>query len=254
MRAHDVFRESASRRSLLVAWFGRMRFAPMTLHCGALVALALLAGCAKETLFQSNFDATPDNDPPATTQQVGTGAIDGGAGQVIVVPLPSLPGKWVQISRPNADTGVAGFQGNFVASRGDGEYTFTTTVFMPTGSGVATIQCERFGQAANDVSSFLHVDLMPENNVRIDDDENTRFGTFPRDQPFIVQLTLNINASSPSAQVVLSGADASGNAVRNISPAFIPIARQFGAIRVWMGFPHTGSFNATNIVVSREKS
>ncbi len=153
---------------------------------------------------------------------------------------------------PSADTGVAGFQGNFVASRGDGEYTFTTTVFMPTGSGVATIQCERFGQAANDVSSFFHVDLMPENNVRLDDDENTRFGTFPRDQPFIVQLTLNINVGSPSAQVVLSGAGASGNAIRNISPAFIPIARQFGAIRAWMGFPHTGSFNATNIVVSYE--
>jgi len=215
-------------------------------------ALLVGAGCAAETLFQSDFDPTPDNQPPSPAQQVGTAGIDGPAGSVVVVPPPVTPsGKWVRISRPAAASPVAGFQGNLIASRGDGRYTFSTTVFMPAGSGVATIQFERFGQPTSIPSGFLHLDLMPDNRVRIDDDDGTRFGSFPRDRPFIVQVTLHINASSPTAHIALGGAGASGTADRAILPPFRPLARQFGAVRLWMGLPHTGSFDATAIVVKR---
>jgi hypothetical protein len=221
-------------------------------RCVSLSALLFLPGCARATLFQSDFDPTPVNQPPAQAQKVGTARIHGPAGNVIVIAPPVTPsGKWVQISR-TTDSDIAGFQGNFSASRGDGQYTFTTTVFMPTGSGVATIQFEQFGQPVSSVASFLHIDLMPDNKVRIDDLDGSKFGTFPRDQPFIVQVTLDINASAPKAHVVLSGAGASGTADRDIPPPFHGMARQFGAVRLWMGFPHTGRFDATNIVVTRK--
>lgn len=42
---------------------------------------------------------------------------------------------------------------------------------MQAGSGIATIQFEPFGQPVSDVGSFLHIDLMPDNKVRIDDDD-----------------------------------------------------------------------------------
>ncbi|MEA2801598.1 MAG: hypothetical protein QOE49_1693, partial [Rhodospirillaceae bacterium] len=32
---------------------------------------------------------------------------------------------------------------------------------------------------------------------------------------------------------------------------FQHLSRQFGAIRVWQGFPNVGAFDATNIVVTR---
>jgi hypothetical protein len=64
-------------------------------------------------------------------------------------------------------------------------------------------------------------------------------------------VTLNISASAATARIVLSGAGASGQADYNIIPALRPMARQFGAIRIWMGFPWTGAFDATNIVVTR---
>ncbi|HVF60331.1 MAG TPA: hypothetical protein VNJ70_11020 [Thermoanaerobaculia bacterium] len=218
-------------------------------RCASLVALLLLTASCGETLFRSDFDQAPAGQPPTAAQGVGTAAIQG---SVLVVAPPVTPsGRWVEISRPNPDTNVAAFQGNFSASRGDGEYTFTTTVFMPTGSGVATIQFERFGQPIGDFAGFLHLDLLPDNTVRIDDLEATKFGEFPRDQPFIVQVTLDINESS-SAHIVLSGAGAAGTADHAILPPFRPIARRFGAVRLWMGFPHTGRFDATNIVVKRE--
>lgn len=221
-------------------------------RCVSLTVVLILSGCAGEVLFRSNFDPTPANQPPAQQQAVGTARIHGDPGSVIVVAPPVTPsGKWVQVGRPQASSDVAGFQGNFSASRGDGEYTFTTTVFMPSGSGVATIQFEPFGQPVTNLNGFLHLDLTEDNKVRIDDQDASKFGTFPRGQPFIVQVTLDIAPSGASAHIVLSGAGASGTADRAIPGALLNLARQFGAVRLWMGFPHTGTFDATNIVVRR---
>jgi len=131
--------------------------------------------------------------------------------------------------------------------RGEGKYNFLAILLMPSGSGVATIQFEAFSRPI----SFLHIDFMPDNHVRIDDVESTRFGTFPRGESFIVQVTLNLN-ESPNANIALLGRGASGTADRNIIPALHSFAREFGAVRLLMGFPHTGWFNATDIVVTRD--
>jgi hypothetical protein len=215
---------------------------------GAALTVLLLAGCAREKLFQSNFDSTPNGHPPATAD-IGTVKTDGA---VTVEAPPVLPsGKWVQMTRPVADTAPASFQGNLKEVRGDGQYTFSATVFMPASTaGVATIQFERQNQPLSSIANFLHLDLMPNNTVRIDDLSGTEFGTFPRDKPFIVQVTLDIGAS-PTAHIVLSGDGASGTADHAILPPNIPLSRQFGAVRLAMAFPHLGTLMATNIVVSR---
>ena len=210
-----------------------------------------LTGCASETLFRSDFNPTPIGQPPAATQSVGTVAVDGPAGSVVVVNAPVAPSvKWVEISRPNGPA-VAGMQGKFSQFRGDGQYTFSATLFMPTGSKVATIQFEAFNNPPSNLQAFLHLDLTENNQVRLDDNEATAFGTFPRDAPFIVQVTLNINATSSTAHVVLAGANASGIKDHTVLPPFQNLSRQFGAIRVWQGFPHTGRFDVTNIAVTR---
>jgi len=215
----------------------------------ACASLLLLPACETETLFRSDFNTTPVNQPPATAQPVGTAHVDGPAGSVKVIAAPVPPAnQWVQVSRPNGPA-VAGMQGKFSQFRGDGNYTFSATMFMPSQSGVATVQFEPFQNQASDLVGFLHLDFMPENNVRIDDDESTRFGTFARDQPFIVQVTLDINATSSTAHVVLAGASANGVKDHTIKPQFQNLSRQFGAIRIWQGFPHTGPFDATNISV-----
>ena len=217
------------------------------------MALAALSGCASETLFQSNFDATAVGQPPATAQQVGTATISGPANSVIVVAPPVQPsGRWLQISRPTGPD-VSSFQGKLIRMPGQGTYTFTATMFMPQNSQTATVQFEPFSNSPSDLSGFLHLDFTPENNVRIDDIDSTRFGEFPRDQPFIVQVTLTIGLPS-TAHIVLSGAGASGDKTYQVLTPFNGSAQQFGALRVWQGFPHTGAFDVTNIVVSKKKS
>ena len=142
-------------------------------------------------------------------------------------------------------------QGKFSQFRGDGQYTFSATMFMPTGSKVATIQFETFTNPPSNLQAFLHLDFTENNQVRIDDNEATVFGAFPRDAPFIVQVTLNINATLSTAHVVLAGANASGVKNYTVLSPFQNLSRQFGAIRVWQGFPHTGRFDVTNISVTR---
>ena len=216
-------------------------------RCSTILAVLLLAGCAKETLFQSNFDSAQPGQTP-TTADVGTVATEGA---VTVIAPPVLPsGRWVQMSRPAADTLLASFQGNLTEVRGDGRYTFSATIFMPSSTtGVATIQFERKNQPLPSIANFLHLDLLPNNKVRIDDLAATEFGKFPRDKPFIVQVTLDIGAT-PTANIVLSGAGAEGTADHAILPPNIGMSHQFGAVRLAMQFPHLGSLQATNIAVT----
>ncbi len=223
---------------------------------GAVAASMLLAGCTSQTFFQSNFDATAVGQPPAHVQQVGTINIDEppGASDVVVIASPvGSGGKWVQIGRPiGSGPGFPeiGLQGNFAQAATPGTYTFSTALYIPSGTGIATVQFETYGQPIGMLTSFLHLDFTQQSNVRLDDIENTRFGTFPHDQTFIVQVTLNTSASSPTAHIVLGGAGATGQTDYTIQPAFLNLVPQFGAIRLWMGAQWTGSFDATDIVVT----
>jgi hypothetical protein len=226
-----------------------MRFFGAALVAGAM----LLAGCSDDTLFRSNFDETAIDQPPAAMQGVGTAAVSGPTGSVLVVAAPGgLNGKWLRLRRPNADSGFPEFQGILSQVRGEGRYTFSAIMFMPAGAEklTATIQFEQL-TPSND--RFLHLDLLPDNQVRIDDNETTKFGTFPRDQPFIVQVTLDAT-STPNAHFVLSGAGASGIADYTIQPSLQQFARQFGAIRLLIGFPHIGEYYATTVVITRRNN
>jgi hypothetical protein len=233
---------------------GKMR---RILFLGFLIALTAAGSCNSETLFKSNFDATAINQPPATQQAVGTVTIDGGV-RVAAVPDTSST-KWVRFSHVSGSD-VARLHCNLSKAPGDGTYVFSTLLLFPTGSfGQVTIQFEPFGGGEH----FLHLDFSPGCThkddddpgrcVRIDDDESTRFGFYPQDQVFIMQVTLNIN-ESPSAHIVLSGAGASGEATRNVSPELRPIARQFGAVRISSGLEaDVSTFFATNIVIMRKQ-
>jgi hypothetical protein len=220
-----------------------------TIRFSALSAVLAASACGGTHLFKSHFDATPTGEAPAIEQAEGFAAVHGREGSVVVVDSPvHASGKWVRISREDAASPAAGLQGKFEEAAGRGEYSFTATMFMPRGSGTATLQFEQFAQPVGDLSSFLRIDLLPDDTLRFDGDETTTFGSFPRDKPFFVHVALVIAASGSTAHVAVSGDDASGSADRTIVRF---MAMQFGAVRLWMGHPHTGSFEATSIDVKR---
>ncbi|HEY3135302.1 MAG TPA: hypothetical protein VGL29_04565 [Blastocatellia bacterium] len=221
---------------------------------GSLLILLLTTGCnPSQTLFQSNFDATAIDQPPAHQQAVGTVTIDGG---VRVAAIPDTNSKGVRFSRISGSNDAV-LHCNLSQAPGDSTYVFSTLLFFPSGSGgLVTIQFEKAGGGER----FLHLDIFPgckaddpRGCFRIDDDNSRLFGKYQLDQVFILQVTLNINASSPSAHVVISGAGASGEADRTVSPELLTIARQFGAVRISSGLEaDVSTFFATNIVVTRK--
>jgi hypothetical protein len=230
--------------------------AKIILLLGFLVALTMAGNCNTTKLFQSNFDATAVGQPPSPTQAVGTASVEG---NVLVAAAPSNAqpsGKWVQIKVANQSGQVASFKGKLSQQPGNGTYVFSTALFIPPpgpqGDNVATISFEALASQGGLPAEFLHFDFLANNQIRIDDVESTAFGQFPRNQVFLVQVTLDISATAAKAHIILSGAGASGEADRNVSSTFLQQAQQFGAVSIRMGFPHTGTFFATNVLVQRK--
>jgi hypothetical protein len=217
--------------------------------------LLMLTGCAAETLFQSSFNTNAVGSPPAANQAVGTVQVVSGApGSVVIVgPVPNSSENWVKISRATSENNqspISVMQGNLSQVRGDGSYGFLAALYIPSGSGLASIEFDTSPTGGPPSTSFLHLDFIENNTVRINDDPAVTFGTFPRDQVFVLSVGMDISASSAVAHMALLGTGASGSMDYNIPLA--NFARQYGAIRLWMGWPWTGSFNATDILVTRK--
>jgi hypothetical protein len=225
-------------------------------------ACALLGGCGAQTVFKSDFGHLASPPTPLGSQPVGNLMVDPLSDQysiadpnggMVITRSGFPPGASPTVDRAavQCNFGRDPYSSSTAPFHGDGTYVFTTFLYMPRGAGAATIQFEPFGQPVKDYGKgFLHVDLLPDNMMRLDDNDGTKFGGFPRDQWFFLQVTLKITAT-PSAHFSLSGAGASGEKDYNVLPPFVPLARQFGAVRFWIGTPWNGYYKANTIVVTR---
>jgi hypothetical protein len=217
------------------------------------LALPLLAGCQSVTVFQSNFSSTVVGQPPTAVQATGTATVFGARGSVLIVGGPTQGNDhWLQISRAslaNNSAPISGMLGT-LASQPGGQYNFICAMYIPSGSGLATLSFEPVPQPQpGGMVDFLHLDFMQNNTVRLNDNNTTEFGSFPRDKPFDVSVSLNTAASPPTAHIGIAGSGASGATDYTIT-APVGFVRQFGAVRVWMGYPWTGSFDSADLLVT----
>lgn len=231
---------------------------PSALLVGTLLGLLLLStACNSTTVLQANFSSDAAGSPPASAQATGTVLLDPGAGSITVVdaPAPGLAAnKWARISHPTAPSPQTGLRGTFSRFDGAGDYGLLASMYIPSGTQVVTVQFETFTpQSSGNFPSFLHLDFMPEGDVRIDD-SSVRFGHFPRDQSFVLSVNLVITATSATAHITLLGTGASGSIDVPVNPSFLVLARQYGGVRFWMGFQWTGTFFVDDIIVTRKNS
>ena len=215
--------------------------------------LLLLTGCGTVTLFQSSFNSNAVGAPPSPNQATGTIDVSGVPASVVIVSAPpNATGNWARIQRIGQQAPISVMQCNVSQFKGDGSYSLLAVLFIPSGSGLATVEFDTSTQSSPPSTGFLHLDFMQNNTVRINDDNGQVFGTFPRDQFFTLAVNLEITSSSATAHMNLFGAGASGTKdLNNLTPLFL--ARQFGAVKFWMGFPWNGSFEVTDILLTRKK-
>lgn len=216
------------------------------------IGIFLLSGCKATTVLLANFNNDAIGSSPSTNQSTGTVMLNQGQGSITVVGSPnSQPplNKWAMISHPAAPSEQTEFTSIFSRFFGTGKYGLLCSMHIPSGAGVVTVQFETFNQNAD----FMHLDFMPEGNVRIDD-SNVRFGHFPRDTNFVLSVALDITSSTATAEISLLGSGASGNITTNVQPIFLPVARQFGSVKFWVGFQHQANFFVDDIVVTRKNN
>jgi len=227
-----------------------MSISPQRILCAGLVGFwaFVLTGCAgTTTILTAKFTSDTVGAPPSPTQTVGTVAVQAGAGSVLVAtPPPGASGNWVEISHPTRTTPETGLQGKFKDLNGNGTYGLLVALFIPTGCEVVTLQFE--SRLGSSYPSFLHLDFMPNNTVRIDD-SSTTFGTFPRDKYFTVSVSLEVGSPMTKAHMQLFGAGASGNLDYDVLPIFGSLPQQFAAVRFWMGYQWVGAFKVDDITV-----
>jgi hypothetical protein len=182
--------------------------------------------------------------------------VSGAPGSVVIVgPVPNSSEQWVQISRAsvaNNQAPISTMQGNFAKTYADGSYGFLCALFIPSGSGLASVEFDTSPSGSPPSTSFLHLDFLQNGTVRFDDDPGVTFGGFPHNQFFTLSVGMDVTSTTAVAHVTLFGTGTSGGTFDYTikQPNF---ARQYGAIKLWMGYPWTGSFDATDLLVTRKK-
>jgi len=228
------------------------RIAGLLQKCKSILVISsvclLFASCSEEKLFVSDFDNNTLNQPPATNQKVGTLTNEG---NVLIANSPvAVAGKWANTSRPGANDPVSGYTCHNSKFIGDGEYRFSATLFIPANTGLVTID---FEPDVPPGGSFLHIDFMQNNTVRLQDNDIIPGMRFPKDSLFIAQVTLKISSTGATAHIALGGAGTTGTFDFTLPGNLLSQARRFSQTKLFIGFPWTGNFLATNIVTAHVK-
>lgn len=218
---------------------------------GPLLSTLLLGGCTSTPLLEVRFDDDTPGMPPSTTQQLGTLQLENGAGSIVVVETPrrdvTPPDKrWARLSHPTPGTPQTSLRASLPAPAGLGDITVSTLLYVPSDGSVPTIQLEPFAVPGSSDASILHVDLLTDGTLRIDDRPET-FGRFPHDRVFMLSIHLDVTETGATARVAPVGAGTRGSSVVEI--ATHGLAQQLGAVRVWMGDPLGGQLYVDDLVV-----
>jgi hypothetical protein len=221
-------------------------------------ALPALGACASTTLFQSSFNSQPTFAPPTAAQLVGTmQLISGDSGRIQVEPGggtgPSENllriSRLVLVPNTNTSTPASVVQGTLAQTFPDGNYGFLGVFDIGQGSGLASLEFDANPQGPV-AESFLHLDFMQDGSVRFDDDPSATCCHYSASTPFTLSVSIQVTASSAVAHVTLFGQGVS-QGTYDYTIKHPNLATRFSAFRLWMGFPWTGAFEVTDLVVTR---
>lgn len=186
------------------------------------------------TLFESNFAATPAGHPPSAVQAVGTAKFNGP--NVVISPTFPHTGNWLQIG-PFGQDGSE-FEGVFTGAPGPGIYNFSAMMFMSSKPNSADAN---IGFNAGNGEEVLNLAFRADNRVYSSIDATNC--TFPRDQPFAVQVTLTVTTTAATAQIRVGGTAA------NLTVPQYPFS--FSEVTFYQEAGNAGGpFDVTDIIVT----
>jgi hypothetical protein len=183
-------------------------------------------------LFESNFGSTTANQPPSPAQAVGTATFNGP--NLVISPTFEPAHNWLQIGPLSQDGGQ--FNGIFITTpAGPGVYALSAMMFMSSESA------ESYINFSSSLPSFLTL-LFADNNQVQDGGLQPTGCTFPRDRPFLVQVTITVGGAPATAQIEVDGTVA--NYDLHVSPS------SFSSVGFAQENPGGSGFDVTDIVVT----
>ena len=190
----------------------------------ALLSLAILGGCNSSFVYLDKFDSTATGSPPAQPQ-VGTSTI---SGNVIVVADPTNTNAaehWLQLTR-TAPTATASYIGTLktpVTAKGGVDFVG----YVPSSSPI-DLSVYFLPAAGPQGAPLLHVDLLPNGNIRLNDSDVV--GTYKFDHLVGFFITFDLQASPPTATVFIRGGGQDASKTVPVPPSLAGFG--FGKIQV----------------------
>jgi hypothetical protein len=194
-----TFFEATANRDRFV-----LRLPSGLLAATALISLAILSGCNTTSVYLDKFDSSSPGSAPAQPQ-VGTSTV---SGNIVVAADPTntnAADHWLQLTRtaPNATASYVGTLTTAVTSKGG----MNLVAYVPSASSTSSpidvsiyFMTPPSGPAG---APLLHVDLLPDGNIRLNDSEVV--GTFKFDHLVGFFISFDLKASPPTATVLIRG-------------------------------------------------
>ena len=195
------------------------------------LSLVVLSGCDTDVVYRDNFDSTPIGQPPGPPS-IGTSSV---AGDVLIAENPMndvSPDRWLQLRRVSAVGPLA-------------QYVATLEEPITTGGTVALVGLvPAFGPITMSIYfeppafapglTLLHIDLLANGQIRVNDD--TIEGTYQFDTTVGFLVGFNLDASPPMATLLVRG----GGDDANTDVEVLAVAAGFGLGRVRVETPFEG--------------
>ena len=197
------------------------------------VLLMMLYACGDSVVYRDNFDSTPVGEPPGPPQ-IGSSSVNG---DVLVAANPFndvSPDHWLQLRRESPGT--------------SSQYVATLEEPLTVGGSVGLVGYVSAIPASDPIAisvyfdipdltpppptppppELLHIDLLANGNIRVND--STVEGTYAFNTSIAFLVTFNLDASPPTATLLIRGSAEDANATVQIPTAAANVG--LGRVRV----------------------
>ena len=220
-----------TRNALFTNDTGRLMVRASSVRWGTTMffLLLILSGCNTTSVYLDKFDSSSPGSAPAQPQ-VGTSTV---SGNIVVAADPTntnAADHWLQLTRtaPNATASYIGTLTAPVTAKGGMNLVAYVPSATQTSSPIDVSVYFMTPPSGPPGAPLLHVDLLPDGNIRLNDSEVV--GTFKFDHLVGFFISFDLKASPPTATVLIRGGGQDASKTVQVPPSLAGFG--FGKIQV----------------------
>ena len=194
-----------------------------------LAASAPLCGCEGELVFREAFNDAPLGSPPGVPA-IGSATFSGSV-SIVADPVDGdATDRWLKLARP-APLALSEYIGTFEHVI-DRTATAAFVAYVPENAPIAQSTYFETPVVGSSAFSLLHIDLLPDGNIRINDSDIV--GTYELGTVVGFLVSFDLAASPPVANILVRGGGEDASTTVPLENAIVGFG--LGRIRYFAGF------------------